>query len=76
MTYQFPADVSELVQERMASGFYESEDDLLRHALQALAEEEEDLAAVKEAIAGFEAGDEGIPLNEAFDEVRRKHGIS
>ena len=46
MTYAFPPDLRELVGEQMASGKYASEDELLRHALRALSEEEEDLAAV------------------------------
>ena len=36
MDYQFPADVEQLIKERMASGTYGSEDDVLRDALVAL----------------------------------------
>ena len=71
MTYAFPPDVEELVAGRMAAGGYATEDDVLRDALRALAEEEEDLAAVREAIAEYRAGDPGLPLDEAFDLVRR-----
>ena len=71
MTYAFPPDVEELVASRMAAGGYATEDDVLRDALRALAEEEEDLAAVREAIAEYRAGDPGLPLDEAFDLVRR-----
>ncbi len=38
-------------------------------------EEEEDVAAVREAVAQWQAGDPGVPLDEAVDTVRRKHGI-
>jgi Arc/MetJ-type ribon-helix-helix transcriptional regulator len=55
----------------MAAGGYATEDDVLRDALRALAEEEEDLAAVREAIVEYRAGDLGLPLAEAFDLVRR-----
>jgi len=72
MPYQFPPDVDQLVRERMASGQYSSEDTLLKEALLALAEQEEDLAAVREALADLEAGDVGVPLDEAFDTVRRR----
>ena len=75
MAYQFPPDVDKLVKERLASGKYASEDDVLREALQALSEEEEDLAAVQQAIAELEAGDQGVPLDEAFDSIRGKHQI-
>ena len=47
----------------------------LRDAFQALAEEEEDLAAVREAVAEWRAGDEGVPLDDAVEGIRRRHGI-
>lgn len=59
----------------MAAGDYVSEDDLLRDALRALAEEEEDLQAVRDAVAELRAGDEGTPLSEAFAAVRSGRGI-
>ena len=34
-------------------------------------DEDEDLAAVREAIAEWRAGDPGLPLDAAFDLVRR-----
>ena len=71
MSYSFPPDVQHLVQARLSSGQYQSEDDVLRDALRALTEEDEDLAAVREAIDQWRAGDDGTPLAEAFDEIRR-----
>ncbi len=75
MPYPFPSDLRELVMEQMASGKYASEDELLRCALLALAEEEQDLDAARESLAEWRAGDSGVPLNEAFDALRRKHGL-
>ena len=72
MPYQFPPDIDRLVRERMASGAYSSEDTLLKDALRALAEQEEDLLVVREALADWEAGDPGVPLDEAFDTIRRR----
>jgi len=69
--YPFPSDVQQLVNAHLASGRYSTEDDVLRDALRALTEEEEGLIAVREAIDEWRAGDEGIPLAEAFDRVRR-----
>jgi Arc/MetJ-type ribon-helix-helix transcriptional regulator len=57
----------------MSSGKYASEDELLRVALQALSEEEEDLAAVRESIGDWLAGDPGIPLDAAFAAIRSRH---
>ena len=74
MPYQFPPDLQQLVADRLATGVYQSENDMLREALLALAEQEQDLAAVQEAIAELNAGDEGLPLEEAFNSIRGKHG--
>ena len=70
MSYPFPPALARLVQEQMASGKYATEDDLLIEAVQALAEEAEDIAAVQEAIAAWKAGDDGVPLAEAFQAIR------
>lgn len=76
MPYQFPPDIQELVVQKMASGQYASEDDLLLVALRSLSDEEEDLRAVQEAIDEWKAGDEGVSVNEAFDSIRKKYGIA
>ena len=73
MTYPFPPDLQDLIQIQMSTGGYDTEDDLLRAALQSLSEEQEDLAAVKQAVAELEMGDEGVTLDEAFAIVREKH---
>jgi Arc/MetJ-type ribon-helix-helix transcriptional regulator len=70
MSYPFPIDIQHLVVERMASGRYASEDDLLREALASLSESEHDLEAIEAAIAEWRAGDEGLPLDDAFDALR------
>ena len=75
MTYQFPSDVQQIVRERMASGKYASEDEVLREALQALAEEEQDVEAVREAVAEWRAGDAGLPLDAAFASIRTNHEL-
>jgi putative addiction module CopG family antidote len=75
MPYPFPPDLQSLVSKQMASGRYASEDELLRKALRALAEEEEDLDAICESLAEWAAGDPGLPLEDAFAAVRAKHGL-
>jgi Arc/MetJ-type ribon-helix-helix transcriptional regulator len=42
MPYQFPPDLDERVKARMTNGAYQSEDDLLREALDALDEREQE----------------------------------
>ena len=70
MPYPFPADVRRLVDLQLASGAYRSEDELLREALRSLSGEDDDLAALEEAIAELDS-DPGQPLVEAFADVRR-----
>ena len=74
MPYSFPPDLQKLLDARLASGLYSSEDDVLREALRALAEDDEDLIAVRQAIEQWQAGDLGVPLAEAFDQVRDAKG--
>ncbi len=59
----------------MASGKYASEDELLRKALRALAEEDQDLDAVRESLAERRAGDPGVVLEDAIDAIRDRHGL-
>jgi putative addiction module CopG family antidote len=73
MHYSFPPDVDQLVRQQLSSGKYGSEDDVLRDALRALSEEEEDWLAVRDALAELEAGDPGVPLDEAVEMLRRKY---
>jgi Arc/MetJ-type ribon-helix-helix transcriptional regulator len=80
MAYQFPPDLDELVREQMASGNYDSEDDLLRDALLAFSGDgeaivDEDVAALEEALRELDAGDPGVDLDEAFRRIRERHGI-
>ncbi|MFM7925020.1 MAG: hypothetical protein ACKPJJ_32740 [Planctomycetaceae bacterium] len=44
-------------------------------ALQTLETESEDWLAVREALDSLEAGDLGMSLQEAFEEVRKRHSI-
>jgi Arc/MetJ-type ribon-helix-helix transcriptional regulator len=68
MSRPFPTDLQTDIQARVSAGGYASEEDLLRDALRAL--DEDDLKAVKAAVGEWRAGDEGLPLKEAFNEVR------
>ena len=60
MPYSFPSDVQRQILERIASGRYASEDDVLRDALDALGWEEQEEAAVQQALEALDAGDEGV----------------
>ena len=75
MSYRLSPELERLVQERMESGRYASEEELLREALHALDDADDDLAAIQEAIDGLKAGDEGIPADVVFEELRAKYNI-
>ena len=75
MSYQFPPDIGALVQYQLAAGYFKTEDDVLRAALEQLATEEDDVRAVQESIDLMEAGDEGRPAEEVFAELRAKYNI-
>jgi putative addiction module CopG family antidote len=71
MAYSFPPDLQKLIDARLASGIYSTEDEVLRDALRALMAEGDDLAAVREAISQWRGGDAGTPLAAAIGEIRR-----
>lgn len=70
MPYQFPPDLQQMISARMASGQYATEDEVLRSALNALSEMDDDVTAIREAIDEWHAGDEGLPLHDAFEAIR------
>jgi len=74
MTYQFPPDLEAGIKERMASGQYSSEDDLLREALNALRWRDLEVAAIQEGIDDMEAG-RVKPLREFDREFRERNNI-
>lgn len=39
-------------------------------------QQQQELRAIKQAIAEWKAGDEGLPVDEAFAEIRAKYGES
>ena len=70
MSYQLPADLEQLVTEQIRLGSYHSPEDVLRDALRALAERNQDLAAIQSGIDDMEAG-RVKPLSEVDAEIRK-----
>ena len=71
-----PEDLQQFVDHELASGRYYSTDELVIAGLRLLQRDRhEAVEAVKEGLAEMERG-EGIPLDEAFDEIRKRHDIS
>lgn len=75
MLHQFPPDIAALIQAQMASGNFRSQDDLLRVALEHLAAQDEELQAIDQSLDLLDAGDLGVPLDDAFANLRAKYNI-
>lgn len=65
--------VSQLIEQQLATGRFRNEDELLEVALQRLKDDGDDWPAIKVALATLDAGEVGLPLKEAFQEVRQRH---
>jgi len=68
--YVLAADVERMILERLNQGGYSNENEVLREALRALADEDDDVSAVGDAIAEWRQGDAGVPLSAAFRQLR------
>lgn len=75
MQNQFPSDIEALIQSQMATGNYQSQEDLFRVALEQLADSDRELHAIEESLDLLDAGDPGLPLADAFASIRAKHAI-
>jgi len=74
----FSPEVQHLIDQHMATGLYASAEDLLVTALHQLAIDpidEEEVAAIREAFEAEARGEPSLPLDEAFAELRAKHGL-
>jgi putative addiction module CopG family antidote len=74
MTTRLSPEIDRRVHEKVASGLYESVDQVLTAALRALDEEERTIAAIAEGYEDFKAG-RFQSWDDADAEFRKKHGI-
>lgn len=72
MTYQFPTDVARQVEAFLAAGGFANEDDVLREALDALAQRNALLAELQAAHDAIEAG-QGASVEDVALELREKY---
>ena len=68
-----PPDVEALVAQQVAAGRYRTEEDVLRSAMHALTEADEDLAAIQQALEEWRSGDPGVALDDAVRTIRARH---
>jgi hypothetical protein len=75
MSYPFPPVLDRLVREELATGVYNSEDDVLVEAMQALRDRDEAVAGVREGLSDFSAGRVRL-VGDVDAELRTKYGIA
>jgi Arc/MetJ-type ribon-helix-helix transcriptional regulator len=72
MSYAFPHDIQQQLNQLMATGAFPSEDEVLRQAMTTFAAQQDDLAAVAASLRDFDGGERGISAGESLAVVRRK----
>jgi Arc/MetJ-type ribon-helix-helix transcriptional regulator len=75
MSYLFPEDIQSQVDQLMATGVFDNQDELLRQAVSALAAQQDDLVAVADSLADFDCGERGISAVESLHQVRHILGL-
>jgi Arc/MetJ-type ribon-helix-helix transcriptional regulator len=74
-SYVFPPALDRLVREELATGAYNSEDDLLVEAMQALRDRDEAIAGIREGLSDLDGGRVRL-LGDVDAELRAKHAIA
>lgn len=75
MRYDFPTEIKTMIEDRLATGKYASEDEVLQRALHRLTEYDETVSDIQEAMDDEAAG-RLRPLRDVDDEIRRKLGFT
>ena len=71
MSYEFPPEIQNLINQNMASGAYSSENHVLQMALHVLSDYHATIADIRQGISEFEDG-KAEPLAQAMDDIRRQ----
>jgi Arc/MetJ-type ribon-helix-helix transcriptional regulator len=71
MSYAFPPEIKQLIDQNMATGMYGSEDDVLQAALHALSDYNATVGDIRQGISDYDQG-LGEPLSEALSDIRQK----
>ena len=75
MTLNLSPQAIGLLNRHMATGRYASEEELIVSGLRTLTDRDEALAGIQRGIESMERG-EGVPLEQAFEEIRRRNGLA
>jgi hypothetical protein len=73
MSYAFPPDIKQLIDQNMATGIYASEEDILQAALHALTDYHATIADIRQGMDDNDQG-RGEPLASAMTDIRKQLG--
>jgi Arc/MetJ-type ribon-helix-helix transcriptional regulator len=73
MSYAFPPDIKQLIDQNMATGIYASEEDMLQAALYALSDYHATIADIRQGMDDYDQG-RGEPLASAMTDIRKQLG--
>lgn len=72
MSTDIPPDILAAIETKIASGIYPDQESVLREAMARLDEfDDDDVAGLQSSIDKWKAGETGVPVDDAFDMVRR-----
>jgi predicted transcriptional regulator len=73
MSYAFPAEIKQLIDQNLATGLYTSEEHVLQAALHVLSDYNATVADIRQGMVDYEQG-RGVPLAEAMADIRGQLG--
>jgi len=73
MSYAFPPEIKQLIDQNLATGMYGSEEDVLRAALHSLSDYHATIADIRQGRLDYEQG-RGEPLAETMANIRQQLG--
>jgi Arc/MetJ-type ribon-helix-helix transcriptional regulator len=71
MSYSFPPEIRQLIDQNMATGLYASEEDVVHAALHVLSDYHATIADIRAGMSDYQNG-RGVPLSEAFADIRKQ----
>ena len=73
MTYAFPPEIKQLIDQNMATGMYMSEEHVLEAALHVLSDYHATISDIRAGMIDYEQG-RAEPLSQAMSDIRRQLG--
>jgi Arc/MetJ-type ribon-helix-helix transcriptional regulator len=73
MSYPFPPEIKQLIDQNLATGMYASEEEVLHAALNVLSDYNATLADIRQGRLDYEQG-RGEPLADAMADIRQQLG--